>query len=775
MTDESREPTDEGEVVRKPRLRISVAWLFPIIAAGAALWLFWSNWKSEGPEIAIRFESAPGLQAGKSLLIYRGVTAGKITSIELDSTLEHVVIRVRLKAFAAELAHKNTVFWIDQPTVSLVELSGLESIIQGNSLRARLGDGPPATEFVGEEHPPLEPLEAPSLVLKLTTPELPRVVRGAPIYYHGVEVGAVSEVALDSAGNALLTAVVNDPYGPLVRSNARFWRLPGAQLTAGAGGLKVDIPGFAALLQGGIEFDYFGAPGDPVEDEESFELFAAEGTARAISDPFTISFDDGMGFAAGETPIRYLGMPIGLVESVTPNLATGKVDVVARLNSGFEQFRSEGTIFSVVRPRISLEGVTGLDTVLRGIYIAGTPGPGGPLVDHFEGRSPGDGWNSFDVEEDALYLTLSAPDIPAIGKGAPIYHRGVMVGRVVEKSFASDGLPTLRVMIRREFAATVRTSSRFWRVAATSMDLGPGGVQFDVEGLAALLQGGVEFDNFDGPGNAATAEATFPLFATEFAARCTSPGIRISFEDGQGLVAGRTQLRFRGLPVGLVESVQPGPDAVSVTARFQPGHEALRREGASFALVRPEISLEGVSGLETLVSGVYIDCVPGTGEEVGEEFIAQPMEVVEEKAEELEEVDAGKLEIVLSSGTTRVSEGAPVLFRGVTVGKVVRKALARDAASADLYVEIESAYAPLIRENTKFWDIGGLKASLGFLYVKIDPAPLTTLTLGGIAFATPDDDDMGARVASGSRFPLYEKPRGSWLRWNPTLPVRRSE
>src|SRR5690606_30888293 len=102
-----------------------------------------------------------------------------------------------------------------------------ESIIQGNSLRARLGDGPPATEFVGEEHPPLEPLEAPSLVLALNSPDLSRVARGTPIYHHGVQVGAVSEIALDGSGVSSLRVVINEPYGDLVKANARFWRLPG--------------------------------------------------------------------------------------------------------------------------------------------------------------------------------------------------------------------------------------------------------------------------------------------------------------------------------------------------------------------------------------------------------------------------------------------------------------------------------------------------------------------------------------------------------------------
>ena len=70
---------DQGEVVERPGVRVSWAWIFPFLAAGAVVWLFWSQWKSKGPEIEIQFDDAPGLQAGKTLLIYRGVDAGKVT------------------------------------------------------------------------------------------------------------------------------------------------------------------------------------------------------------------------------------------------------------------------------------------------------------------------------------------------------------------------------------------------------------------------------------------------------------------------------------------------------------------------------------------------------------------------------------------------------------------------------------------------------------------------------------------------------------------------
>ncbi len=767
------EPTpadeDHGEVVRGGRWRISGAWIFPVLAVAVAAWLFWSNWRAQGPVIEIRFDAAPGLQAGKSVLLYRGAVAGKIVDIELLPDLGGVRVKVQLKAFAAELAREGTVFWIDKPVVSLVQLSGLESIIQGNSLQARLGDGDPAMEFVGLSQKPIEPLEAPSIVLSLRPKTMPRIVRGAPVFHRGVAVGAVNEASLDADGNPVLEIVVGEESSNLVGKRSRFWQLPLASLKTGASGVSLQVPNLAALIQGGIEFDAFGDRGEAVQDEAEFELFASEAAARATSPPVRITFDSGLGLIAGETELRYLEVTIGIVASAELNLKTGKVDVVARLEPGFDQFRSEGAKFTLIRARVTLEGVTGIDTLLNGNYVACEPGTGVVSTEEFAGRTPGSDWLTLPSAEQGLAISVTAARIGALGPGAPVTRRGVLVGRVIEKGLAGNGTAELKLVIEPEFAATVRENSRFWAVDALSVGVGPGGVRVAVDGLGSLVQGGVEYDVFGEAAGSAADGAAFSLYQTEAAARAVSPPIQISFADGQGLVAGLTQLRYRGLPVGLVESVVVGAKGVRVVARFEAGYPMLRREGSVFTLVRPEVSLQGVTGLETLVSGVYIDCVPGTGSEPENEFVAQSTEDAEEAAEELQGLAEAGLEIVLAAKTSKISVNAPVFYRGVTVGKVLRKEISRDAGRVDLVVEIKPEYAPLVRTNTRFWDVGRLKASLGFLFLKVEPTPISALTLGGVAFATPDDDDLGERVGDGNRFPLYEKPKGAWLKWAPSV------
>ncbi len=761
---ETPDPEDHGEVVNRPGLRISWAWLFPVIAAAATVWLFWSDWKSNGPVIEVQFESAPGIQAGKTPLFYRGVTAGIVTGVRLDAELDKVVVVVRLKAFAAELARQGTIFWIDQPVLGLAETSGLDALIQGNSLQARSGGGPPATKFVGRDRVPLTPLESPALTLRLRAANIPFLDRGAAVFYRGVQVGAVEDKALDDTGRPYLNVVVDQEFAATVRSNARFWPVPAASLKVSQGGVKLDLMGLKTILLGGVEFDTFGAPGEPTRDEAEFTLYPDPATARATGEPVQISFRNGQGIEAGQTEVRYLGVPVGFVESATLNVAEATVDTVVRFQPEFEHLHTAGAVFTLVRPRVSLEGISGLETLVTGVYIDCAPGSGTELARNFAGRALADeDLVTALAERDGIRLTLHAKNLPALGEHAPILYRGLIAGRVKSRALDASNEPYLDVVIRKEFVPAVVANARFWNVPATSVQAGPGLLNIDVANLETLVQGGIAFDVMGAPEAPSAPGAKFALFANETAARATSPPIRISFENGQGLLAGQTQVRHLGVPVGLVESVTTTQNTVEAVVRLNPGTDHLRREGSDFSIVRLNVSLNGVSGLETLVSGIYIECVPSEGGKLTDTFRG----VSPAKAEFQQEEERG-FEVVVTTSQTNISVDAPVSYRGLVVGKVGRKVLASDGRSVGLSVIIEKPYDRLIRENTKFWDSGGVKVSLGFLAIKVQSASLDALAHGGISFATPDA--MGTPVRRGHEFPLFPEPRREWLRWAPEFP-----
>ena len=754
---------DHGEIVSKHHASIAWVWIFPILAVAAAAWLYWCQWEKLGPEIQIAFTEAPGIQAGKTKLIYRGVDSGTVQSVQLDKELNRVIVKVQLQSFAEGLATKGTDFWIDRPVVSITELTGLESIIQGNSIQARTQGGPPQNEFTGLSKTPVLPLEAGAFTLRLHADKIPFTNRGAPVYHRGIRVGVVRKKDFDADGTPTLHIYIEKDFQSTVRKTSRFWPIQATSVQLGQQGVKLDISGLDALLQGGIAFDHFDAEGSQASNDMMFDINPSEFAARATSRPLKVSFEDGRGLLPGDTKVCLLGYPIGLVDSVK---ATGdEVVTTLLLDPAYESLAKSTTTFTLVRPRISLEGVSGLDTLVSGVYIAMDPGEGGDISQEFLGRSVSDKeWEKMQAEREGLKVTLYADAIPSIGKGAPVIFRGVVVGSVLEKTLDDKFRPILRIVIRPEYRNTLASNSRFWRFPATSVKAGPGVIEMDVAGIETLMQGGIAFDVFGKRGPIAATGSQFQLYSEEKNARADSSTIRISFENGRGLFQGRSELRYLGVPVGMVESIETENGKVWVSARLNDGYEFLRRADSLFSVVRPNISMRGISGLETLVSGVYIECTAGNSKRLANSFVGKA-------TIDSEEISPSGLTIKLTSPQSPINPGASVYYRGINVGRVTDKDLSSDSNNVILTAVINRKYASLIREKTKFWDGSGLKATLGFLKFRIQTESVIAPD-GQISFATPDNANMGPAAKDGDTFELYPNSQPEWQKWNPTIPER---
>src|SRR5438105_13591354 len=79
------------------------------------------------------------------------------------------------------------------------------------------------------------------------------------------------------------------------------------------------------------------------------------------------------------------------------------------------------------------------------------------------------------------------------------------------------------------------------------------------------------------------------------------PTIKISFESGEGLQAGQSQLKYKDIVFGTVKSLQLSPDHTHVVVTIATTHEAARllTEGTLFWVVKPRFFAGNISGIET--------------------------------------------------------------------------------------------------------------------------------------------------------------------------------
>ncbi|MDI5815040.1 MlaD family protein, partial [Salmonella enterica subsp. enterica serovar Cerro] len=79
--------------------------------------------------------------------------------------------------------------------------------------------------------------------------------------------------------------------------------------------------------------------------------------------------------------------------------------------------------------------------------------------------------------------------------------------------------------------------------------------------------------------------------------------VTIDFMSADGIVPGRTPVRYQGVEVGTVEDVSLSKDLrkIEVRVSIKSDMEDALREETQFWLVTPKASLAGVSGLDALV------------------------------------------------------------------------------------------------------------------------------------------------------------------------------
>jgi paraquat-inducible protein B len=243
------------------------------------------------------------------------------------------------------------------------------------------------------------------------------------------------------------------------------------------------------------------------------------------------------------------------------------------------------------------------------------------------------------------------------------------------------------------------------------------------------------------------------------------PTITIMFRDATGLKIGQTEIRYRGVPVGEVTGLELSADRayVVVTARLRHEDADIARTGSVFWTVRPEVGIETVRGLNTVITGPYIEVYPGSG---------APKTAFIGLDEPSPALGLRGLHLILASAQLgSIRPRTAVTYRGIQVGSVVQTTLGRDATTAHVHVMIEQRYARLVRIGSRFWSAGGIDINLSlFKGVEINVDSLRSLIAGSIAFATPTADSPIPK--EGTIFVLHDKPEKVWLTWAPAIPIQ---
>ncbi|QWL65956.1 MlaD family protein [Aeromonas jandaei] len=845
-----------AEPVIEKRRWLSPVWLLPLIALLLAGGFLYQQIASRGQLIQINFAQGNGILPGKTQIRYQGVAIGVVQELELAEDGRRIAVLAKIDSRARPLIRKGSDFWLVSPKASLTEISGLDTLVSGNYINLQPGreSNPLQEKFDALDGPP-PGYQAQGRMLHLTADSLGSVGIGAKLYFRGIEVGSVINTRLGQDNqNVILDLVIEPRFEHLVKADTRFWNISGIKGSFSLAGVSVEAGSLTSILSGGIAFD---SPKASPESEKGQTFVLYKGLAEAAR-------GKRIDIVAGDLPIKE-GMPIlfeGIeIGRVDPIHLTDKGRVVTALINPEQAYRITDKS-QLVWESVSLSptGVKNADRLLSGPairldYVAGKEVARMALTD----RAPQDG----------IKVTLQADDLAGLNQDAPIWYKGLQVGRISQLDLDGRGNASLALQIQPAYAhllnrarfyraaplqidadlsgikveaspasawlsggiKLVQASSgerinrlypnqelallgtrdakpqrwllkadqadgigigspvlylgleagkvkqlraakegveieleidgiyaplltrqpQFWKKPAIDTRVRVDGVQVKVGNLGTLLRGAIEFDYL------ANGRSSHQLFDNKEQAKAKVRQLSLVAESNPGLGIG-SPIRYRGVDIGKIEQIELEPTLGQVIFKAElDGQYAERflQSGARFTLVQAKLGLGGVAHLDTLIKGAFVEAEPGKGAGRSSFPLSQSG-------------PAGLTLTLKSPSVNGLSVGSPLLFRKMVVGSVTKVALARDGSEVVIDVNVEQEYAHLVRANSRFWNVSGVKADIGLTGGTIEVETVQSLLAGGIAFNTPEKE-MGPTVKAGHSYPLYGKAEKEWQEWSPRI------
>ena len=303
------------------------------------------------------------------------------------------------------------------------------------------------------------------------------------------------------------------------------------------------IPLTAALIGGWLVYKYYSERGTII----------------------TIILDDATGVEAKKTPIRYKSVQVGKVKAVSLTADLKKVKITAEIFRGMAQNLTAKTRFWVVKPRVSFQGISGLDTLLSGVHIGMDPGVinteealSSPLETYIGLNKP----PIISSKEKGTALTLSTTKLGSLDVGSPIYYRKIKVGEVTGYNLNPENeMIDVSIYVHAPYDKKIKTSSRFWNASGLELELTTSGVSMRMESLTSLLIGGVAFETpSNETGYALEGNTSFKLYdsyklANDDTQRRNKLFYIMYFTDTLHGLSEDSLLEYNGVKVGKVESI----------------------------------------------------------------------------------------------------------------------------------------------------------------------------------------------------------------------------
>lgn len=457
-----------------------------------------------------------------------------------------------------------------------------------------------------------------------------------------------------------------------------------------------------------------------------------------------IYFDDAQGLTAGRTTIRYQGLEVGMIKNITLSDDLSNIYVDADIYPEATELLKDSTKFWLVKPQASLTGISGLDALVSGNYIAIQPG-NGKLKTQFTALSTSP---VLEPNSDGLSVTLRSRDLGSISIGSKIYYKKIPVGEVYnfKLDHETDNVQ-IKALIKEQYAHLITSKSRFWNVSGVGANIGFNGVDVQFESLSALIGGAIAVDSPD-DGEAIESGTEFRLYSNIKTAGRGIP-IKITLPDNNQVSPNGSAIMYRGLEIGQINSLKLSDDKKDIiaSATVEPAFTEYLNDGSRFVLEEAKLGLSGVENIGNLVRGNFLTLIPGSGEKSRRFTAIRKPELIKQDAKALTFSLYAERSFGLTPDTT-------ILYKGIKVGSITHVALINDKVKFDAMVFEQYKY--LIKSNNKFFVSGSVSAEFTDSGLSIDVPPTQALISGSISFTSEGKGYKQAQFPATKSYTLFK-------------------
>ncbi|MCL1078477.1 MCE family protein [Parashewanella spongiae] len=678
--------TETPKIVKKKLF--SPVWLLPVVAIILGIWLIIRGIHDAGIEIEIHFPNATGIEIGKTLVKYQGVTVGKVTDIAIEPDLRGVEVTVNMNYRGISFLNENTQFWLVSPKASITKIEGLDTLFSGNYIAIKPGDGNMALRFEASLEAPAQMPASEGMLVTLFADKLSSLDIGSHVFYRQIPVGNVVSYRLNQDDKVAISVFIQKQYANLIKKGTHFWNSSGVQIDASLSGISVKSESLASLIAGGISFN---SPKDSesAKSGDIYKLYDSEENALGGKE-FTITTSNAESVNKG-TPIKYRGVNIG--EIVSKRLINlGRVELSARIYQHYAHLLTGSAKFWVEGADISLSGIKNPERLISGSVISFLPGQGAAKSEYPILSETPDAAKQKNVK-----INITSDQNYGLSIGAEIKYKDITIGKI--SALALNGSFTqvdFTAEIRPEFKPLLTNNSYFVPKSAFALEASLDKVSVKTTGISSAITGAIVLMKHHGKTTNSTAQ--FALYesldnAMSIFEQSNTTLIGLSNKNAADLQKG-SLVYYKKMQIGKIQSVnwQAQTDSFDIKVGIQ-------KEFTSLLSNKTVFWRNSAAKINASLSGIEVDVAPLQGALKGSISLGL-IETSQYNKPNTQLYDSKNLALnqaqpitIVFPASVKLKAKAEIRYQGFQVGKVQAVSLNKDLKSVTVIAYLYGEYA----------------------------------------------------------------------------------